>query len=126
MHSGRQRLIKNIPRISLNKAPWAGNSRNSFESFKYITKNTNNTMTEATISVRVEKSVHDQMQLHDEINWSGVLRTAIDKKLDELETIDTKQAREAIAETAKLRKAKSFAGKKLAEEIIREWRDKRK
>ncbi|MBI4016321.1 MAG: hypothetical protein HY363_01355 [Candidatus Aenigmarchaeota archaeon] len=83
-------------------------------------------MAETVISVRVEKSVHGQMQLHDEINWSGVLRSAIDKKLDELESIDTKRAQEAVAETAKLRKAKVFANKKLAEEIIREWRDKRK
>jgi len=83
-------------------------------------------MTEAIISVRVDKPIHDQMKIHDEINWSGVLRSAIDKKLDELETIDIKKAQEAMSEVEKLRKSKAFTTKKLAEETIREWRDKRR
>lgn len=83
-------------------------------------------MAETIVSLRVKKEIHDQMKLHDEINWSSILRNAIIKKLEEMEKIDTKRAKKAAKIMEEIRKKEIFSKGKLAEEIIREWRNKRK
>lgn len=83
-------------------------------------------MTEVTISLRVEKKVHEQMKIHDEVNWSAVLRKSIAEKIESLETIDKERARKASKTIEQLRKAKTFDSGKMAVEMVREWRDKKR
>lgn len=83
-------------------------------------------MSEAIVSVRVDASVHAQMQLHDEINWSGIVRNAIDEQLEKMESIDSTKAKYAAKQMDELRKKGTFAGGKTGVEIIREWREKRR
>ena len=45
-------------------------------------------MTETTISVRIDKKVHNQMRLHDEINWSAVIRRALQEYLRKLQIVE--------------------------------------
>ncbi len=83
-------------------------------------------MAEITISVRVDKKLHEQMKLHDEVNWSAILRKSIAEQLEEREQIDTVRARKAAQRIDELRRAGAFKGGKSSVEIIREWREKRK
>lgn len=83
-------------------------------------------MTETVVSVRVDNTVHEQMKLHDDINWSGVIRQSLLEKLEHLEQIDKERARQAAQHMDKLRRAKVFDKGKSSEELIREWREKRK
>ena len=98
----------------------------STERFKYITNNTNTDMTDTTISLLVDQAVHEQMKLHDEINWSAMLRKSITEQLEKLEKIDEEKARKAMKTISELRKTKQFDKGKTSMEIIREWREKRK
>lgn len=83
-------------------------------------------MGEQIISVRVDESIHTQMRLHDEINWSAVLRSAVVEKLEKLDKIDVDRAKKAAKSIDILRKSKIFDKGKLTLEIIKEWRQKRK
>ena len=83
-------------------------------------------MSETTISVRIGESMRNQMKLHEEINWSSVLRNSVAEKLEELASIDFKRAEEATKLLTEVRKSKVFDKGKSSEEIIREWREKRK
>lgn len=83
-------------------------------------------MDDVTISLKVEKNVHQQMKLHDEINWSAALRKAIAEQLERLEQIDEERARKAAKQIDEIRKSKVFDKGKTSTEIIREWREKRK
>ena len=83
-------------------------------------------MTDTTISLRVNEELHQQMKLHDEINWSGVIRNTLIQKLEQLEKIDKDLALKAAKNMDKLRQARVFNGGKSSVEMIREWRDKRK
>lgn len=83
-------------------------------------------MTDVTVSVRVERNLHDQMKLHDEINWSAVLRRSIEQKIGEVEQIDLSRARHATEMLKQLRSKKAFDKGKTTGELIREWRDKRR
>lgn len=95
------------------------------DSFKYITNNTND-MADVTISLRVNETLHDQMKMHDEINWSAILRKSIAEQLEKLERIDTDRAKKAAQTMDKIRKTKTFDKGKTSVETIREWREKRK
>lgn len=90
------------------------------------TKNITCSMAEVTVSVRVDRSLHDQMKVHDEINWSSVLRASIETRLESLEKIDVDRAKKASAGIDSLRKSGVFDGGKSSTTIIREWRNKRK
>ena len=79
-----------------------------------------------TISLRVDKELHDQMKLHDEVNWSAALRKSISEKIEALETIDYKRARAAAAHMDEICRRGVFSKGKPAVQIIREWRDKRR
>ncbi len=96
------------------------------ERFKYNTNNTNTDMVDVTVSLRVDKSLHEQMKLHDEINWSAMMRNSIAEQLDKLERIDAERAKHAAKQIDELRKTKAFDKGKTSVEIIREWRGKRR
>jgi len=81
-------------------------------------------MNDVTISVRVDKQTREQMNLHDEINWSAVVRKTINSTLEGIEQIDTEKARKAAKIMDSLRATKSFNKGKKSTDIIREWRDK--
>ena len=78
------------------------------------------------ISVRVDKILHHQMKLHEEINWSAVLRKSIAEQLKKNKTIDFERARHAAQSMDKIRRSGIFEKGKSGVEIIREWREKRK
>lgn len=83
-------------------------------------------MTETTVSVRMGEDIRNQMRLHDEVNWSAVIRNSVVEKLDELDAIDVKMAKKASEEIDIMRAKYKFVKGKTTTEIIREWRDKRK
>lgn len=83
-------------------------------------------MQDTTISVRVDEVIHKQMRVHEDINWSAVLRQSLVKKLEQLETIDYDRAQHGAKRMDALRKAKTFDHGKQVTEFIREWREKRK
>lgn len=87
-------------------------------------------MEEKIISTRIEKKLYDQMKLHNEINWSAVLRMAVMEKIKQREInnfqIDKEKAIEASKRIDQIRKSKIFDKGKNSTELIREWRDKRK
>ena len=77
------------------------------------------------ISLRVNKELKERMRMHDEINWSAVLRRAIIENLQNKERINLEKRRKAGKMMDKLRKEGAFDGGRNSTEIIREWRDKR-
>lgn len=81
-----------------------------------------------SINVKISEDLYSELGQHDEINWSGVVRTAIKSKLSDLETnkFDKEKARKAFLECKKLRDSEVFKGRRTGVEIVREWRDKRK
>ncbi len=83
-------------------------------------------MSDVTVSLRVDENLHNQMRLHDEINWSAMLRKSIAEQLEELESIDVGRAKRAAQNMDKIRKSKIFDKGKSGAEIIREWREKRR
>ncbi len=83
-------------------------------------------MADTTISVRIDEHIHNEMKMHDEINWSGILRNSIIEKLEKLECIDVTKAKNAAKIMDELRKPQSFDKGESSVKIIREWRDKRR
>ena len=81
---------------------------------------------ESIISVRVDRGLHTQMKLHDEINWSAILRKAIMREIEQLERIDSERAQKVAKVIDAIRKSRVFDSGKSSVKIIREWRDKRK
>jgi len=73
------------------------------------------------VSVKVDEKTKRLMKMHDEINWSAVVRRSIERKLD-VAAID--KAIKSMDETRKKHRLKK--GEKTSEELIREWRDKRR
>ncbi len=83
-------------------------------------------MTETTVSLRVNKKVHEAMKIHDEINWSAVLRKSIEKTLEQLHDVDKEKARAAAQIMDTLRLSGAFSKGKQSGEILKEWREKRR
>jgi len=83
-------------------------------------------MEDKIISLRVSKDIKDKMEVHEEINWSAVLRRAIIENLENKENIDLEKRKKASEEIDKIRKSGVFDGGKNSTLIIREWRNKRK
>ena len=96
------------------------------ERFKYNINITNITMTDVTVSLRVDRDVHERMRQHEEINWSGVLRKTIAERLEQAEAIDYARAKSAADQMDRIRKSGIFNRGRPSVEIIREWRQKRK
>jgi len=83
-------------------------------------------MSDATVTFRVDKRIHDQMKHHDEVNWSAVLRKSVEQKLEDAEHIDVERAHSSLEALKRLRTNKAFDRGKSTGELIREWRDKRR
>lgn len=86
-------------------------------------------MEERIISSRIDKPLHDRMKLHDEINWSAVIRKALIEKIRKTEKereFDEKKAGEAAKAIDKIRESGVFDKGKSSTMIIREWKDKKK
>ena len=78
------------------------------------------------VSLRVDKDMHREMKLHDEVNWSAVLRKSIAEQIDKTERIDYERAQRAIKDTLEMRKLRLFDQGKNSTELIQEWRSKRR
>ncbi len=83
-------------------------------------------MSDEIISVRVGEEIKQRMKLHDEINWSAVVRKAILQQIEKERKIDFERAKRAAKEIDRIRKSRDFDKGKTSVEIIREWRNKRK
>jgi predicted alpha/beta-fold hydrolase len=83
-------------------------------------------MTDKTVSFRVDKRVHSMMKMHDEINWSAIIRKTVSEKLKQLQVIDKKRAMNAAKKIEKIRNSGEFDRGESGTLIIRKWRDKRK
>jgi len=83
-------------------------------------------MTEATLSVRIDKEIHEQMKLHEQMNWSAILRRSVVEQLEKLNTLDKEKAKKAAIHMDALRKAHAFDRGKSSVEVIRTWREKRR
>ncbi len=83
-------------------------------------------MTQTTISLRIEKELHQQMRKHTEIDWRKVLRSSILQQLKKNRSINVERARKAARDMDRMRQLGIFAKGKSTVELIREWREKRK
>ncbi len=83
-------------------------------------------MAETTISVRIDKYVHEQMKQHDEINWSAVLRKSVAQTLENAHAIDFERAQAASEKIGEMRKLGVFSGGEDSTAIIRKWRSQRR
>lgn len=72
----------------------------------------------AKITVRIPLELKRRMERFSSVNWSDVVRRAIEEKLRELEVREAIEAMDEIA--SKARSVRSLA------EVIREFRDRRK
>jgi Arc/MetJ-type ribon-helix-helix transcriptional regulator len=79
-----------------------------------------------TISIRIDKSNHEKMKEIDYINWSAVIRNALNKELSRINHQNKEKMKKAINTIDKIRKSKSFDKGKSSTKLIREWRNKRK
>lgn len=81
-----------------------------------------------SINVKINETILESMNCHEEINWSGVVRSALINKLEELNTIrfDKEKAKKAFINCKKLRETGVFRSRKTGAEIVREWRNKRR
>lgn len=78
----------------------------------------------ASVSVRVPEEVKAQMEEHDEVNWSAVLREYI---VEELHSLESRNLAHAVATSERLSSdidAEEVATRNTAERI-REFRDTR-
>lgn len=80
----------------------------------------------STVSIKVDERTKRLMEMHDEINWSAVLRKDIEAKLAALEgrTIDREKQDSAFRKIAELRD--KFNRNLHGTELIREWRELRR
>ena len=83
-------------------------------------------MNNTTISLRIDNNLRNKMRMHEEINWSVILRRAIIENLENKMKVDLEKRKRACEEIDKIRKSGIFKGGKDSTLIIREWRDKRK
>lgn len=78
----------------------------------------------ATVSFRVPEEMKQQLEEHEEINWSAVLRQHL---ADELEALETKNIAHAVATSERLSQTidkDAVSGQNTAQ-VIREFRDAR-
>jgi Arc/MetJ-type ribon-helix-helix transcriptional regulator len=73
-----------------------------------------------TISVRIDDELKKKMEAHPDINWSGVIRAAINDRTDRNKDRDLVKA---IIITEKLRRKPKPGWD--STKVIREWRQKR-
>ena len=83
-------------------------------------------MADVTISMRLDRKMHEKMKMHDEVNWSAILRKSISSYIDQFDEIDISEAKKAADDMDNLRVSNAFSSGQSGAEIIRKWRDKRK
>jgi predicted transcriptional regulator len=86
-------------------------------------------MADTTISVRIDEQLYAKMKQLETINWSAVMRRAVQQQVEQQqkrEAFDTEKALRAVESMEKIRKSRIFDGGKSSVEIIREWRNKRR
>lgn len=83
-------------------------------------------MTGTTISVRIDKNMYGRMKEIEYINWSAVIRKALEKSIEEQRAKKSWRIKKAIDEITKIRKKRTFDSGRTGTEIIRKWRNKRK
>ncbi len=83
-------------------------------------------MADVTISMRLDRKMHEKMKIHDEVNWSAILRKSISTYMDKFDEIDVVEAKKAADDMDYLRNSNTFSEGHSGTEIIRKWRDKRK
>ena len=83
-------------------------------------------MADVTVSLRVPESVHNEMKMHDEINWSAILRKSILEHLGKTYHINEEKARQAAKAIDKMREGRVFDQGESGVKTIREWRNKRR
>lgn len=86
-------------------------------------------MTDTTISVRIDERLYAKMKQLETINWSAVMRKAVQQQVEQQqkgEEFDKERALRAIGSMEKIRKSRIFDEGKSSVEIIREWRNKRR
>jgi len=83
-------------------------------------------MGDEIISLRIGKELKEKLRAATHINWSAVVRKALNEEVKKIYRIDKEKAEEAAKNMDKIAKSGVFSGGKTGTEIIREWRDKRK
>ena len=83
-------------------------------------------MNQETISLRIDKSLKEQMRKYVHINWSAILRKALVDEVKKIHSINKERALRALKSADEIRKSGIFKSERTGAEIIREWRDKRK
>ncbi|MEK6928523.1 MAG: type II toxin-antitoxin system CcdA family antitoxin [Nanoarchaeota archaeon] len=86
-------------------------------------------MTDTTISVRIDKQLHEKMKLLEHINWSALIRKALQEQVKQQQKEDMQKKekmRRASGNIDKIRSSGVFNGGKTSVQIIREWRNKRR
>jgi len=83
-------------------------------------------MSAVTISVRIDKALHEEMKFNDEVNWSAILRKSIAEQIKKIGSIDIERAKKSAQLIDKIRMSGAFDKGKTSVEVIREWRRKRK
>jgi Arc/MetJ-type ribon-helix-helix transcriptional regulator len=83
-------------------------------------------MEEKIISLRIDKSLHERMKALDYINWSAIIRRALQQFIAEQHIRKKEKIKKASEEIDRIRKTGIFNSGKTSVEIIREWRNKRK
>lgn len=86
-------------------------------------------MTDTTISLRIDKRLHEQMKQIEYINWSAILRKALIEQVAQIKIKDAakkERIMQASRNIDKIRASGVFSGGKTSVEIIREWRNKRR
>ncbi|MEX2016979.1 MAG: hypothetical protein WD876_00715 [Candidatus Pacearchaeota archaeon] len=78
------------------------------------------------ISLRVKKELKEKMRMHDDVNWSAVLRRAIIENLENRRKVDLEKRKKASEDIDKIRESGIFDGKMDSVSIIRKWRDKKR
>ncbi|MFB6308616.1 MAG: hypothetical protein ABEH35_04730 [Haloarculaceae archaeon] len=77
----------------------------------------------ATVSLRVPDELKEQMDEHDEINWSAVLRSHIEAEIEQLES---RSIGHAVATSERLSsEIDADVANEDTSSIVREWRDTR-
>lgn len=102
------------------------------QTLKYL-RITYNTMTDTTISLRIDKNLHAQMKQFEYINWSALLRKSLKELIAQQKAenarkkeFDEEKIKRAVKNIDAIRESGIFDGGKTGVEIIREWRNKRR
>mgnify|MGYP001573655261 CR=1 FL=1 len=83
-------------------------------------------MTDTTISIRIDKNMHEKMKRIEYINWSAILRKALMQELSKIDEVNKEKVKIASETMNRIRKEGIFNKGKTGVEIIREWRNKRR